>query len=120
MEEIVREVCGAEVEADAMRFDSDTVRGRQTRPEEEYRGVEVRLIGLLERAWAPIKVDVGFGDVVVPEPVRLDYPTILDFPTPRLHAYTRESVIAEKFHAMVLLGGVNGRFKDFYDVWYRG
>jgi hypothetical protein len=60
---------------------------------------------------------VGFGDVITPGPVKLEYPTLLDFPAPRLQAYPRETMIAEKFHALVKLGLTNSRMKDFYDLW---
>ena len=65
----------------------------------------------------PIQVDIGFGDAVVPEPEPLDYPTLLDFPAPRLLAYPRETVVAEKFQSMVELGIANSRMKDFFDLW---
>ncbi len=64
-----------------------------------------------------IQVDVAFGDAVVPPPSLITYPTILDFPAPEILAYSRESVIAEKFNAMVTRGVVNTRLKDFYDIW---
>jgi hypothetical protein len=64
-----------------------------------------------------MQLDVGFGDAVVPGPETVDYPTILDQPIPRVRAYTRESVIAEKFHTMVRRGLLNSRIRDFFDVW---
>jgi hypothetical protein len=64
-----------------------------------------------------MQVDVAFGDVVVPDPSTVEYPTILDMPAPRLHGYSRESTIAEKFEAMVRLGIANSRMKDFFDIW---
>jgi hypothetical protein len=63
-----------------------------------------------------VQVDVGFGDAVHPAPVKLQYPSLLGLPTPRLRAYPREAVVAEKFHAMVALGELNSRRKDFYDL----
>jgi hypothetical protein len=65
-----------------------------------------------------MQIDVGFGDVLVSEPAPLIYPTLLDMPAPMLKGYPRESVVAEKFEAMVKLGTVNSRMKDFYDLWY--
>jgi hypothetical protein len=64
-----------------------------------------------------IIVDVGFGDAIEPGPIELVLPVLLDFPAPRLRAYPREAVIAEKFQAMVALGRANSRMKDFYDIW---
>jgi predicted nucleotidyltransferase component of viral defense system len=64
-----------------------------------------------------MQIDMGFSDVVTPGPVEIDYPTVLDLPAPRLRAYNRETVIAEKLEAMVKLGELNSRMKDFFDVW---
>ncbi len=62
-------------------------------------------------------MDVGFGDQIVPRPEEIEFPTLLDFPAPHLNSYTRESMVAEKFEAMVKLGMLNTRLKDFFDVW---
>ena len=64
-----------------------------------------------------MQIDIGFGDVVVPGTTEINYPTLLAMPAPHLHGYPRESLIAEKFQAMVYLGATNSRMKDFYDVW---
>ena len=64
-----------------------------------------------------MQVDIGFGDIVFPKPQTIHYPAILDFPNPHLKGYSAESVIAEKFEAMIKLGHLNSRMKDFYDVW---
>ncbi len=60
---------------------------------------------------------MGFGDVIVPAPTMVDYPVILELPAPRLQAYSRETMVAEKFEAMVKLGQLNSRMKDFFDIW---
>jgi hypothetical protein len=67
-----------------------------------------------------MQVDVGFGDVITPDVVAIEYPTLLEFPAPRLTGYPRETVVAEKFEAMVKLGLLNSRMKDFYDLWVLG
>jgi len=64
-----------------------------------------------------MQIDIGFGDAVYPAAQEMSYPTILDFPAPRLRMYPRETVVAEKLEAMVFLGTVNSRMKDFYDIW---
>ena len=64
-----------------------------------------------------LQIDIGFGDVITPAPIEVEYPTMLAFPAPKLRAYPRETVVAEKFEAMVRLGMANSRMKDFYDVW---
>ena len=72
---------------------------------------------MLGSARISIQVDIGFGDVVTPHPDILTYPTLLDSPAPRLRCYPRETVVAEKYQAMVHLGLGNSRMKDYYDVW---
>ena len=114
---VVQEVCGQEVEPDGLDFDKNSVRGERIAEEAEYEGVRVRFHGKLGTASVAMQLDVGFGDVVVPGPVTTDYPTILDLPAPRIRGYTRESVIAEKFHTMVRRGLLNSRMRDFFDIW---
>lgn len=65
-----------------------------------------------------LQIDVGFGDAVIPGPKKVKHPVLLDFPPPELHGYTMESTIAEKFQAMVKLGLLSSRMKDFYDIWF--
>jgi hypothetical protein len=79
--------------------------------------VRVRTTATIAGARIPIQVDIGFGDVVTPAPVEIDYPTLLDAPAPHLRAYPVETVVAEKFEALVTLGIANSRLKDFYDLW---
>lgn len=85
--------------------------------ERGWRSVRSRFTGYLENARVPMQLDVAFGDVVHPPPEIAVFPTLLEFPAPALSVYPRETVIAEKFQAMVFLGTVNSRMKDFYDIW---
>jgi hypothetical protein len=117
LERVVREVCTADVEPDGIVFDPATVKTERIKEDADYEGVRVRFVGLLGKARVTMQVDVGFGDVVTPGPVDITYPALLDFPAPALSGYPRETVIAEKFQAMVYLRTLNSRMKDFYDVW---
>jgi hypothetical protein len=114
--EVFRNVCLMEVEDDGLCFDSESVVAGAIREEMEYGGVRLRLTATLDGARIPLQIDVGFGDAVTPAPEEVDYPTLLDLPAPHLRVYPRESVVAEKFQAMVHLGMANSRMKDFYDV----
>jgi predicted nucleotidyltransferase component of viral defense system len=113
---IFGEVCNATVEPDAMTFLVDTVSVAPIRLEDEYGGHRVTLQSRLGAARLRVQVDVGIGDVVTPEPAWIDYPSLLDLPRPRLRAYSRASVMAEKLHAMVALGSANSRMKDYFDL----
>ena len=111
-----REVCAVGVEPDAMVYLPDSIRVAAIRPEDAYGGKRVTLQSRLGQARLRVQVDVGIGDAVIPEPVWLDYPCLLDLPRARLRAYRPETAIAEKFHAMVTLGSKNSRMRDFFDI----
>ena len=113
---IVRDVCAVEAEPDAMWYQPETARIEAIRPEDAYGGRRITLQSALGAAKIRVQIDVGIGDAVTPAPQWLEYPSLLDLPRPRLRAYPRESVIAEKLHAMVLLGMRNSRMKDYFDV----
>lgn len=109
-------VCGIEVEPDAMTYLADSIRVAAIRPEDSYGGRRVTLQARLGPARLRVQVDVGIGDAVSPSPEWLEYPSLLGLPRPRLRAYPPEAMIAEKLHAMVLLGSKNSRMRDFFDI----
>jgi predicted nucleotidyltransferase component of viral defense system len=113
---IFKEVCGVEVDPDGVTFDPDSVTVAAIREEDAYGGRRVMLQGRLGAARLTVQVDIGIGDAVTPAPQWLEYPSLLDLPPPRLRAYPRETVVAEKVHAMVLFGTRNSRMKDYFDV----
>jgi predicted nucleotidyltransferase component of viral defense system len=113
---IFKEICQTTAD-DGIHFNSDALHIDLIREELEYGGIRLRTTGTLAGARIAIIVDVGFGDTVEPGADEIDLPVLLNLPAPRLRAYTRETVIAEKFQAMVALGRANSRMKDFYDVW---
>jgi hypothetical protein len=117
IEKVVKEVCAEPVVADGLIFDSQTVQGNKIKEEADYSGVRVKLLGFLERARIPMQIDFGFGDIIYPKAESIEYPVILAFPVPHLKGYTPESVVSEKFEAMIKLGMLNSRMKDFYDIW---
>ncbi len=115
--ESFREICATAVDDDGIVFSADTVRGSEIRIDDEYLGVRLKFLAHIASARIPIQVDVGFGDVIRPSPKTVRFPAILEFPGAKLLAYPRETVVAEKFHAMVTLGMGNSRMKDFYDLF---
>ena len=114
---VTQEICTQVVEPDGLHFEPESVEGERIVEDADYEGVRVRFRGSLGTARITMQLDIGFGDVVVPQPATVEYPTILPLPAPRLRGYSRESAIAEKFEAMVKLGMLNSRMKDFFDVW---
>jgi hypothetical protein len=121
LEQVFRDLCQAQLPGDGddgLTFHPETVRAAPIREEQEYGGIRVHLLALLGKARIPLQVDVGFGDVVTPAPAEVSFPTLLhDLPAPQVRAYPRETVVAEKFEAIVRLGLPNTRMKDFFDLW---
>ncbi|GAG85983.1 unnamed protein product, partial [marine sediment metagenome] len=117
LQETFRNLCNVPVDDDGLVFLTDSVRVDLIRDATAYGGIRVTLLGELAGARIPIQADIGFGDAVTPEPEQIKYPTLLDYPAPCLRAYPRETVVAEKYQALVNLGIVNSRMKDFYDLW---
>ena len=109
-------ICAVPCPQDGTVFDPATIQMRDIRDDQPYGGVRVRMEGRLGQARLHLHVDIGFGDVITPEREERDYPTLLDLPAPRLWTYPRETLIAEKFDAMVSLGLTNTRVKDLWDI----
>lgn len=111
-----RDICAIGVD-DGMTFDLDALRVELIREELDYGGLRLRTNAQLAGARITVIIDIGFGDATEPGIEEVELPVLLDLPKPRMRVYARETVIAEKFQAMVMLGLANSRMKDFYDVW---
>ena len=116
IKEIFKNICKIEY-SDSVVFDSNSVLVEEIRKEVENKGVRVKLTGYLGKAKEMLWVDIGFNDIVVPEVITADYPVLLDMDYPKIKMYSFESVVAEKFEAIVSLGELNSRMKDFYDIF---
>ncbi len=114
--DIFRAVCAMPGD-DGVVFDPKTVALDQIREELEYGGARIKADANLSGARVRVIIDVGFGDSVEPGLEETELPVLLDLPAPRLRTYARETVIAEKFQALVMLGRANSRMKDLYDIW---
>ncbi|MCF0112348.1 MAG: nucleotidyl transferase AbiEii/AbiGii toxin family protein, partial [Erysipelotrichaceae bacterium] len=102
---------------DAIHFDLNTLQVRSITDFKKYHGVNISVTGYLDKTKVPVSIDIGFDDVIVPNRVKMDFPVLLDMEVPEIFAYSVYSVIAEKFEAFVSLGFINGRYKDFYDIY---
>lgn len=114
---IFAEVCAVPVEPDAMTYLADTLRLEPIRLDDDCGGHRVTSMARMGTARLRVQVDIGVGDAVVPAPQWIEYPSLLDLPKPRLRAYAPATVIAEKFHAITVLGMLNSRLKDYYDLY---
>ncbi|MBI3767527.1 MAG: nucleotidyl transferase AbiEii/AbiGii toxin family protein [Deltaproteobacteria bacterium] len=114
----IRLICATEVKPDAVVFNPAAIRIEAIRAEDEYAGTRVTLPARCGTARLNLQIDMGFGDSVWPAPRCCAYPALLDFPPPKVLAYPRDAVVAEKLEAMVVLGDRNSRIKDFFDLHY--
>lgn len=112
-----RGIFSTDVPDDGVKFDVASMLVEPIRDQADYGGVRVKTSASIAGAKVPIQIDIGFGDAITPGPIDIAYPALLDAPSPRLKAYPPETVVAEKFEALVSIGITNSRMKDFYDLW---
>jgi nucleotidyltransferase AbiEii toxin of type IV toxin-antitoxin system len=111
-------ICQVEVPDDGLIFDPDTLKAEAVRGADRYQGLQLSLKGNLAGAIIHVQVDIGFGDHVYPAPTRQTFPSLLpELPAATILMYPPETVVAEKFEAMIRFGEANGRIKDLYDIW---
>ena len=114
----IKDVIAEPVPEDGIVFDTKTIQVEQTQIDADYAGIRVKFTGYLGKARIPMQVDIGFSDVLASRVVRVNYPTLLKDAKPlRLKSYPKESMVSEKFHAMIRHAQLNSRFKDYYDLW---
>ena len=116
IKKVFKEICSIEFE-DGIKFDSNNISVELIMKRADYRGIRLRIIGYLGKAKEMLWVDVGFNDVTIPGIIKANYPVLLEMDYPRVNIYSLEFVVAEKFEAMVSLGELNSRMKDFYDIY---
>ncbi len=115
VEAIFKSLCEIK-EDDAIEFDLNTLTVEKIKEDADYEGVRVKVTAFLDHTKKVLQMDIGFGDVIVPCATEMEYPSLLEMKKPLLKAYSMESVIAEKFEAMIYLAEANSRMKDFYDI----
>ena len=114
---IVEDILSIEIEPDGLIYFPEQITAERITEEAEYQGVRIWFPAKLDTMSLNMQIDIGFGDIVYPEPEKAEIPTMLEFPSPRLLCYSRESLIAEKFEAMLKHRELNSRMKDFHDIW---
>ncbi|MEZ3436230.1 MAG: nucleotidyl transferase AbiEii/AbiGii toxin family protein [Lachnospiraceae bacterium] len=102
---------------DALRYDLESLDVHNITEFKEYHGVDLSINAYLDRTKIQVSIDIGFGDVVYPDRIQMDFPVLLNMDEPKIFAYSLYSVIAEKFEAFTSLGLINSRYKDFYDIY---
>ena len=115
MFDVFREICSIQLD-DGISFDLDNITAEVIIDNADFSGVRIKILCFLDKSRSIVQFDIGFGDKVVPNPERMVYPSLLDTDDTNLWVYSKESVIAEKFQAMVSLAEANSRMKDLYDV----
>lgn len=118
LRKLVEEIISAEVENDALVFDSSSIRISEIMKDDQYHGKRIILTALLGKIRIHLQLDIGFGDAVTPKAKIESFPPLLDLPEPQIYVYPRESVVAEKYEAIVSLGMANSRMKDYFDLLF--
>ena len=116
MKAVIRDILAQDTD-DALVFDLDSIKAEDITEFKEYHGLHISAVAYLDRTRIPIGIDIGFGDVIYPNAVEMEFPVILDMEAPRVTAYSLESSIAEKLEAIIKNGFLNSRYKDFYDIY---
>lgn len=116
MKRVFRDIFALE-ENDALSFDLDSIDVENITELNEYHGLHISVVAYLDRTRIPIGIDIGFGDIVYPSAVKMDFPVILDMKSPLVNAYSLESAVAEKLEVIIKNGFLNSRYKDFYDIY---
>jgi len=117
--EAFREICTVSCKEDGVIFDSEHITAKNITEQKDYHGIRLSLPVAMDTISQVMTMDIGFGDVVTPRPVLIDYPLLLgDLPEPIILAYSVETVIAEKMHAVIDLADQSSRMKDYYDLYH--
>ncbi len=115
LEHLVREIIVVDMN-DGVQFRAESIRSEIIKEDADYEGVRIKIEARIGTTRNIIRLDFGFGDIVTPAPIRMDYPAILDRTPVNVFAYSKESIVAEKIEAIVKLGSFSSRLKDFYDI----
>jgi len=102
---------------DGLEFDKSSLSAEEITEDAEYQGLRIKVTSYLEKAHIVLQLDFGFGDIVYPKPISFNFPFLMDDSSFQIYSYSWESVIAEKFEAIVKLSDLNSRMKDFYDLY---
>ena len=114
-----KEICSVLYEEDGIKFDTDNITAQNITEFKDYHGIRLSIPVTMDTIAQVLTMDIGFGDVVTPSPIALDYPVLLEqLPGVNIMAYSLETVIAEKMHAIVDLADQSSRMKDYYDLYY--
>lgn len=115
---VVSEIIAIQCE-DSVWFDTESLKTEVIAEQNQYNGIRCLFEGGFDTIRQTIQVDIGFGDIITPKPMQIEFPVLLTkSEVPVLMAYTAETVVAEKFQAMVSLGSINSRMKDIYDIYF--
>ncbi|MED0656314.1 nucleotidyl transferase AbiEii/AbiGii toxin family protein [Anoxybacillus ayderensis] len=114
---VFESICALTVEEDGVEFDVNGMTVERIKEGANYEGVRIKVPASLGKIRKQLQLDIGFGDVIIPKPKEMKYPTLLNMNPPEIQVYSTYSVIAEKFEAMISLSVINSRMKDFYDVF---
>ncbi len=113
-----RDICEMPVESDGIRFDIASLETQEIKKDAKYPGTRVLFKAHIQSARVTLQFDIGFGDAIYPRPELQAYPGLLEgLKLPQVLVYPRQTIIAEKYEAIVSRGMLNSRLKDYFDLW---
>lgn len=113
-----KEICAVSCNEDGVCFDLTRISAQNITEFKDYHGIRLNIPVTMDTIAQVMTMDIGFGDVVTPGAIPLDYPILLNnLPAAKILAYSIETVIAEKMHAVIDLADQSSRMKDYYDLY---
>ena len=116
--DVVKNCIEQNIDPDGIEFLLSSIKISDITKDAEYAGCRVKFTGTLDSIIIPMQIDIGFGDTTIPDPININTPSLLGYPSGKLRGYAVETSIAEKVHAIFQLEMLNSRMKDFYDIWF--
>lgn len=117
IKQIINDICDINCSYDGLIFIKNSIQCEKIQEQNEYTGIRATLFAELHQANIKLQIDIGFGDIIHPNPITFEYPTLLNMHSPHIKGYTANTLIAEKLHTMFRHGTHNSRMKDIYDIW---
>ena len=112
---IIKEIASINIE-DGVEFVTENISGKRIKEDADFEGVRIHIPYKMDTIKGYFSIDIGFGDKITNGPFEIEFPVLLDFPSPKIFVYSLESAVAEKFEAIVKLNFITSRMKDFYDL----
>lgn len=114
IKEIFEEILSIDIN-DGCKFKIVSI--KDIRLEEEYNGYRINVFATFDKLKNYFFVEISSGDTITPREIKYKYNSIFEDKQINIIAYTFETILAEKLHAIISKNITTTRAKDFYDVY---